>query len=53
MELFVQPELFSNVIHDLTEGNAARDFIDEVFNLRVQLTVYSEDITDTPQWVKP
>ena len=50
MELFVQPEFFSNVIHDLTDGNTARDFVQEVFNLRIQLTLYSEDITDTPQW---
>jgi archaellin len=50
MELFVQPEFFSNVIHDLTDGNTARDFVQEVFNLRVQLTLYSSDITDTPQW---
>ena len=50
MELFVQPEFFSNVIDDLTNGNTARDFVQEVFNLRVQLTVYSEEITDTPQW---
>jgi len=50
MELFVNPEFFSNVIHDLTAGNTARDFVREVFNLRVQLTVYSEDIADTPQW---
>ena len=50
MELFVQPEFFSNVISSLTDGNTARDFVEEVFNLRVQLTLYSEDITDTPQW---
>jgi len=50
MELFVQPEFFSNVIHDLTDGNTARDFVREVFNLRLQLTLYNEDITDTPQW---
>lgn len=50
MELFVQPEFFSNVISTLTNGNTARDFVQEVFNLRVQLTLYSEDITDTPQW---
>ncbi|TET20404.1 hypothetical protein E3J74_02655 [Candidatus Bathyarchaeota archaeon] len=50
MELFVQPELFSNVIHDLTDGNTAKDFVQEVFNLRVQMTLYSDDITDTPQW---
>lgn len=50
MELFVQPEFFSNVINSLTDGNSARDLVEEVFNLRVQLTLYSEDITDTPQW---
>lgn len=50
MELFVEPEFFSNVIRDLTNGNTARDFVQEVFNLRVQMTVYSEDMTDTPQW---
>jgi hypothetical protein len=50
MELFVQPDFFSNVIHDLTYGNTARDFVQEVFNLRVQLTLYNKDITDTPQW---
>jgi len=50
MELFVQPEFFSNVINDLTYRNTARDFVREVFNLRVQMAVYSEDITDTPQW---
>lgn len=50
MELFVQPEFFGNVIHDITNGNNARDFVQEVFNLRVQLTLYSSDITDTPQW---
>jgi len=38
------------VIGSLTDGNSARDFVQEVFNLRVQLTVYSEDVTDTPQW---
>jgi len=50
MELFVQPELFSDVIHDLTDGNTAKDFVQEVFNLRVQMTLYGEDITETPQW---
>jgi len=50
MELFVQPEFFSEVISSLTDGNTAREFVREVFNLRVQLTLYSEDITDTPQW---
>ena len=50
MELLVQPELFSKVIDGLTDGNTARDFVEEVFNLRVQLTTYSEDITDTPLW---
>jgi len=50
MELLVQPEFFSNVISSLTDGNTARDFVQEVFNLRVQMTLYSEDITDTPQW---
>jgi len=50
MELFVEPEFFSKVISGLTDGNTARDFVQEVFNLRVQLTVYSQDITDTPQW---
>ena len=50
MELFVEPEFFSKVIDSLTEGNSAGDFVKEVFNLRVQLTLYSEDITDTPQW---
>jgi len=49
-ELFVQPEFFSKVIQGLTEGKSARDFVQEVFNLRKQLTVYSRDITDTPQW---
>lgn len=50
MELFVEPEFFSDVIDGLTDGNTARDFVREVFNLRVQLTLYSTDITDTPQW---
>ena len=50
MELFVQPEFFADVIYDLTDGNTARDFVQEVFNLRIQLTLYSKDITDTPQW---
>ena len=50
MELFVEPEFFSEVIGSLTEGNTASEFVREVFNLRVQLTLYSEDITDTPQW---
>lgn len=50
MELFVQPEFFSEVVSDLTDGNNARDFVQEVFNLRKQLTTYSSDITDTPQW---
>jgi len=50
MELFVEPEFFSKVINSLTDGNTAKDFVQEVFNLRVQLTVYSEEITETPQW---
>lgn len=50
MELFVQPEFFSNVIDDLTDENTAKDFVQEVFNLRVQMTLYSEEIKDTPQW---
>jgi len=50
MELFVEPEFFSKVISSLTDGNTAGDFVQEVFNLRVQLTVYSEEITETPQW---
>jgi len=50
MELFVQPEFFSKVVSDLTDGNNDRDFVQEVFNLRKQLTTYSSDITDTPQW---
>ena len=50
MELFVEPEFFSKVISRLTDGNTAGDFVQEVFNLRVQLTVYSEEITETPQW---
>jgi len=50
MELFVEPEFFSKVINSLTDGNTDRDFVQEVFNLRVQLTVYSEEITETPQW---
>jgi hypothetical protein len=50
MELFVQPEFFAQVISSLTKGNTAEDFVREVFNLRVQLTLYSSDITDTPQW---
>jgi len=50
MELFVEPEFFFEVIDSLTDGNSARDFVEEVFNLRVQLTLYSYDIVDTPQW---
>ena len=50
MELFVQPEVFSKEINDLTDGNTAKEFVQEVFNLRKQLTAYSSDITDTPQW---
>ena len=50
MELFVEPEFFSKVISRLTDGNTAGDFVQEVFNLRVQLTAYSEEITETPQW---
>lgn len=50
MELFVEPEFFSEVISSLTDGNSAGAFVQEVFNLRVQLTVYSEEITETPQW---
>ncbi len=50
MELFVEPEFFSDVIDSLTDGNTDREFVQEVFNLRVQLTVYSEEITETPQW---
>lgn len=50
MELFVEPEFFFKVVSSLTGGNSARDFVQEVFNLRVQLTVYSEEIAETPQW---
>ncbi len=50
MELFVEPEFFSGVIGSLTDGNSDREFVQEVFNLRVQLTVYSEELTETPQW---
>lgn len=50
MELFVEPEFFSKVVNSLTDGNTAKDFAQEVFNLRVRLTVYSEEITETPQW---
>jgi hypothetical protein len=50
MELFVQPEFFSGVIDSLTHGKTASGFVREVFNLRMQLTLYRADITDTPQW---
>jgi len=50
MELFVEPEFFSKAISRITDGNTAGDFVQEVFNLRVQLTVYSKEITETPQW---
>ncbi len=49
MELLVQPELFSNVINDLTEGRNDRDFVQEVFNLRKQLTVYRKDTFNVTQ----
>lgn len=46
---FVRPEAFTDVIGDLTDGRTARQFIDEVYNLKNRLMIY-QVTNETAQW---
>ena len=47
---YVEPDFFSGVISGLTDGNSAREFVDEVVNLKNQLISYGSGLGDTYQW---
>lgn len=46
---FVRPEAFTDVIGDLTDDRTARQFIDEVYNLKNRLMIY-QVTNETAQW---
>jgi len=47
---YVQPDFFSEVISDLTDGNTDYKFVDEVVNLKNQLISYGSGLDETYQW---
>jgi len=47
---YVQPDFFSDVISGLTDGNSAREFVDEVVNLKNQLISFGSGLSDSYQW---
>jgi hypothetical protein len=47
---YVQPDFFSGVISDLTNGNSAREFVSEVVNLKNQLITYGSGLGDFYRW---